>query len=135
MASPKKSAGKRSAKKPAKKAAKKTATKKTASKKSGAKKSGAKKSGAKKSTKKAASKSTAKKGQPTMKGAAAKAKSAAEDVSVIVQSKVKQLLRDHDLRVDGELVDEVNRRVKQMLNSAADRAKGNNRKTVRPHDL
>lgn len=123
MAAPKKSAGKKTA-------AKKAPVKKAAAKKAAARKSPAKKAAAKKAA--------AKKGaatQPTARSAAAKARDAAGDMSVVVTSKVKQVLKDLDMRTDSDLVHEVNRRVQNMLTTAAERAKSNKRSTVRPHDL
>ena len=85
--------------------------------------------------KKAPAKKTTKKAEPSMRSAAAKARGAAEDVSVVVTSKVRQVLRNLDMRTDSELIHAVNTRVQEMLTSAADRAKQNKRSTVRPHDL
>jgi hypothetical protein len=91
------------------------------------KKAAGKKAPAKKTTKKAS--------EPSMRSAAAKARGAAEDVSVVVTSKVRQVLRNLDMRTDSELIHAVNTRVQEMLTSAAERAKSNKRSTVRPHDL
>ncbi len=128
MATPKKSAAKKTAKKTAaKKTAKKAGTKKT-TKKATTKKT------AKKSTKKSTGKSTGRE-QPSVRSAAEKARGAAEDISVVVASRVKDVMKNLDMRSDSELVHEVNRRVQDMLTRAADRAKQNKRSTVRPHDL
>ncbi|MDP9023563.1 MAG: hypothetical protein M3N57_12870 [Actinomycetota bacterium] len=117
MAAPRKSAGK------------KTAAQKTTAKKATAKKAATRRASAKKAAKKGAAK------QPSVRSAAAKARGAAEDISVVVTSRVKQTLNNLDMRMDSELVHEVNRRVQDMLTQAADRARSNKRSTVRPHDL
>jgi BMFP domain-containing protein YqiC len=107
MATPKKSAGKKASKKTAKKA----------------------------TSKKTAKKASARASEPSMRSAAAKAREAAGDVQYVVKKQVQELLKNLDMRTDSELVHEVNARVREMLTSAADRAKRNDRKTVRPHDL
>ncbi|MBW3578352.1 MAG: hypothetical protein KY462_11560 [Actinobacteria bacterium] len=122
MAAPRKSAGKKTA------AQKATAQKATA-KKATAKKAATKRAPAKKAAKKSAAK------QPSVRSAAAKARGAAEDISVVVTSRVKQTLNNLDMRMDSELAHEVNRRVQNMLSQAAERARSNKRSTVRPHDL
>jgi hypothetical protein len=55
--------------------------------------------------------------------------------SVIVQSKVKEAVKGLDLRMDSTLPDALNEKVHQLLAAAAERAKANNRGTLRPHDL
>ena len=55
--------------------------------------------------------------------------------SVIVQSKLKDTVKSLDLRMDGNLPDAVNDKVRQMLRDAAKRAKENGRSTLRPYDL
>jgi hypothetical protein len=55
--------------------------------------------------------------------------------SVIVQSKVKEAVKNLDLRMDSCLPDALNEKVQQLLAAAAERAKANNRGTLRPHDL
>lgn len=55
--------------------------------------------------------------------------------SVIVASKLKAAIKEHDLRMDGGLADAVNDKVHAMLKDAAARTKANGRSTVRPHDL
>ena len=54
---------------------------------------------------------------------------------VVVASRVKDVIRQKDLRSDGGLADAVNAKVIEMLAAAACRAKANKRGTVRPHDL
>lgn len=108
------------AKKSAKKASKKTAKKATA-KKATAKRATAKK-GARKATKKGAKKTA----RRATSGATAQ---------VVVASKVRERLRRSDARMSGEFVDALNAEVDDMVGRAVERAKGNNRSTVRPQDL
>lgn len=54
---------------------------------------------------------------------------------VVVGSKVKDVVREAGLRSDGELVAAVSEQVHNILTNAIERCKGNNRSTVRPHDL
>lgn len=55
--------------------------------------------------------------------------------SLVVQSKLKETVKRHDLRMDGNLPDAVNDKVAAMLREAAKRARENGRSTLRPHDL
>lgn len=55
--------------------------------------------------------------------------------SVIVQSRLREAVKGLDLRMDGDLPDALNDKVQELLKEAASRAKGNNRKTLRPYDL
>lgn len=55
--------------------------------------------------------------------------------SVIVQSKLREAVKQLGLQMDGSLPDAVNDKVHAVLAEAADRAKANGRKTLRPHDL
>lgn len=55
--------------------------------------------------------------------------------SLTVQSKVRGVISNEDLRVDGSLPDALNGHVQSMLKEAIERAKANGRSTVRPHDL
>ena len=102
-------AAKKSAKKATKKAAKKTAKKATAKK-------GARKT-AKKGTKKAAKKATASAG------------------SLVVNSKVKERVGRGNIRMSGDFTDALNAEVDALIDRAIQRAKDNNRGTVRPQDL
>jgi len=54
---------------------------------------------------------------------------------MVVGSKVKAYVKAKDLRVAGEMLDELNKHVSQMLDRAADRAKGNGRSTIKATDL
>jgi len=55
--------------------------------------------------------------------------------SLVVQSKVKEAVKGLDLRMDSSLPDALNEKIAAMLADAAERAKANNRGTLRPHDL
>ncbi len=59
----------------------------------------------------------------------------AESAGVTVASRIQQLIRASDLRVDANLVDAVNAHVEAMLSEAVERARANGRSTVRPYDL
>lgn len=54
---------------------------------------------------------------------------------LVTVSKVKEFISGKDMRTDGSLPDELDRRVNELLNGAVKRAKDNGRKTVRPEDL
>jgi hypothetical protein len=55
--------------------------------------------------------------------------------SVIVTSKLKEAVKGLDLRMDSSLPDALNQKVQELLKDAAQRAKDNNRGTLRPYDL
>ena len=55
--------------------------------------------------------------------------------SLVVQSKLKEAVKGHDLRMDSTLPDAVNAKVAALLAEAAQRAKENGRGTLRPYDL
>jgi hypothetical protein len=55
--------------------------------------------------------------------------------SLIVQSKVKEAVKGLELRMDSSLPDALNEKINAMLADAAERAKNNNRGTLRPYDL
>ena len=55
--------------------------------------------------------------------------------TLVVGSKVKDFIKDNDLRSDGDLIDALSERVSEMLKSAMVRCKENGRSTVRPCDL
>jgi predicted ATP-dependent protease len=55
--------------------------------------------------------------------------------SVVVQSKLKDAVKNLELRMDGNLPDALNQKVHELLQEAAKRAKENGRSTLRPHDL
>ncbi len=51
------------------------------------------------------------------------------------QSRVKDYIKQKDLRCDGDLPDAASEKLTKLLDAAADRARANGRKTVRPEDL
>ena len=55
--------------------------------------------------------------------------------SLVVQSKVKEAVKGLELRMDSGLPDAINEKLAAMLAEAAERAKANNRGTLRPYDL
>lgn len=55
--------------------------------------------------------------------------------SVVVTSKVKEAVKNLELRMSGDVPDALNERILAMLNEAAKRAKENGRGTLRPYDL
>lgn len=55
--------------------------------------------------------------------------------SLVVNSKLKEAVKSLDLRMDSSLGDAVNEKINAMLKEAAERAKNNNRGTLRPYDL
>lgn len=55
--------------------------------------------------------------------------------SVIVQSRLRDAIKDLDLRMDGDLPDALNDKVLELLHEGAERARDNGRKTLRPYDL
>lgn len=54
---------------------------------------------------------------------------------LVVGSKVKNYLRDQNVKTSGDLVEAVSNHVYEMLDRAVTRAKENKRSTVRPYDL
>lgn len=55
--------------------------------------------------------------------------------NVVVASKIKAAVKELDLRMAGDVPEALNEKIDAMLKEAAARAKGNNRGTLRPHDL
>jgi histone H3/H4 len=55
--------------------------------------------------------------------------------SMVVSSRVKDLVKSWGLRSEGELPDAVSAKVAELLKAAADRTKANGRSTVRGSDL
>jgi hypothetical protein len=105
-------------------AAKKTAKKATSKK---AAKKATKKASAKKATKKAAAKKATKR---------APAKKAASSAQVRVPaSQVKDFAKAQGLRASSDLADAVSAEVTATLERAAERARTNNRGTIRPQDV
>lgn len=56
-------------------------------------------------------------------------------MSYIVASKVKELLKGHDMMTSSDLIDAASKHMEDALKMAAKRAKENGRKTVRACDL
>jgi histone H3/H4 len=66
------------------------------------------------------------------------AKKAAKTVSkeiLIVGSKMKDVVKNAGCMSSGDLIEALSNKVHEILASAAERAKGNGRSTVRPYDL
>ena len=55
--------------------------------------------------------------------------------NLVVGSKVKDFIKEADLRSDGDLVEALSDRVADLLKNAMNRCKENGRSTVRPCDL
>lgn len=55
--------------------------------------------------------------------------------TLVVGSKVKDFIKDNDLRSDGDLIEALSAKVEDILKSAMVRCKENGRSTVRPCDL
>lgn len=53
---------------------------------------------------------------------------------LIVASKVRNHLKSKDVKMSGELPEAINKKVQEMLDQAAERAKANKRSTVKPQD-
>ncbi len=54
---------------------------------------------------------------------------------LVVGSKVKDFIKEEELRTDGDLLEALSEKVEAMLKSAMQRCKENGRSTVRPCDL
>ncbi|MDX1619536.1 MAG: hypothetical protein R3320_00995 [Nitriliruptorales bacterium] len=54
---------------------------------------------------------------------------------LVVTSKLKEAVKGHDLRMDGNLPDAVDQKLKELLSEAAKRCQENGRSTLRPYDL
>jgi hypothetical protein len=54
---------------------------------------------------------------------------------LLVQSKVKEYIRGHDMMCSSDLVDALNEKVAALLDEAVTRSKENGRKTARAHDI
>ncbi len=55
--------------------------------------------------------------------------------NLVVGSKVKDFIKDAELRSDGDLVEALSGKVEEILKCAMNRCKENGRSTVRPCDL
>lgn len=58
-----------------------------------------------------------------------------EKEGLVVGSKVKAVISADGMRSDGELVSAISDKIHEMVEAAKVRCRGNNRNTVRPHDL
>lgn len=54
---------------------------------------------------------------------------------LIVASKVRTHLKSQDMKMSGELPEAINKKLQEMLEEAAARAKANKRSTVKPQDV
>jgi histone H3/H4 len=59
----------------------------------------------------------------------------AEQEMLLVGSKAKAALKDHDVNVGGDALDGLNSVIHDYIRQAAKRATENGRKTVRAHDF
>ena len=55
--------------------------------------------------------------------------------NLVVGSKVKDFIKEEDLRTDGDLVEALSMKVAEILKAGMKRCKENGRSTVRPCDL
>ena len=58
----------------------------------------------------------------------------AEEI-LVVQSKVKEFIKSKGCQTSATAIDALSKRVKELLNEAVERAKSNNRSTVKDRDL
>ncbi len=63
-----------------------------------------------------------------------KGKAATKEI-LIVGSKMKDVVKAAGCMSSGDLIEALSNKVHELLTSAAERAKGNGRSTVRPYDL
>ena len=55
--------------------------------------------------------------------------------SLVVASKAKLIIKNHDCMVAGDALDELNRKVHRLIEDAVKRTKDNKRKTVQAYDF
>ena len=55
--------------------------------------------------------------------------------NLVVGSKVKDFIKEEDLRTDGDLIEALSAKVSEILKAGMKRCKENGRSTVRPCDL
>lgn len=60
---------------------------------------------------------------------------ASKNVSLVVQSKVKELIKKSKMKCSSDVVDGLNKIIAQHIAKGVERAKGNGRKTMRAVDL
>lgn len=58
-----------------------------------------------------------------------------EQETLIVASKTKAYIKSQGCMVSADAVDEINKKLYEMLDKAIQRTKDNKRTTLRPHDL
>jgi histone H3/H4 len=63
------------------------------------------------------------------------ASKASKNVSYVVQSKVKELVKKSKMKCSSDVIDAMNRVVAQHIQKGVERAKANGRKTLRAADL
>ena len=63
------------------------------------------------------------------------AKKKVEIPTLVVASKVKERIKENDIRVSGEFMEQLNMRVDHLIGEAIERARENKRGTVKPCDL
>jgi len=54
---------------------------------------------------------------------------------LVVQSKVREVVKNADVNMSGDFVDALSKKVEEMIKQAINRAKANGRKTIRGYDL
>lgn len=54
---------------------------------------------------------------------------------LVVQSKVKDYIKEKGCQTSGTAIEALSEKVKQLLNDAVERAKSNNRSTVKDRDI
>lgn len=59
----------------------------------------------------------------------------AEAEVLVVASKVRNYLKSKGVKMSGELVGELNKKVMSLLDDATKRTQGNKRSTVKPQDV
>jgi hypothetical protein len=59
----------------------------------------------------------------------------ADEMVMVVASKVRAFLKEKGAKMSGELPMALNKKIMWMLEEAAGRAKGNKRTTVKPQDV
>jgi histone H3/H4 len=55
--------------------------------------------------------------------------------NLVVKSEVKRLVKEMDYRLGEEGMNALNSQVEELIKKAAERAKGNNRKTIMAQDI
>ena len=59
----------------------------------------------------------------------------ADEEVLVVASKVRAHLKNRNVKMSGELIGQLNQKVKALLDEAAKRAQGNKRATVKAQDV